>query len=72
MSQKKNTCPHCKKFHHKKPHRVEPDKCMWNNKYKGYLLKSIYNELEVAFKPCHKFSTKLGGYASKGKESGDN
>jgi hypothetical protein len=29
---KKNTCPHCKKFHCKKPHQVEPDKCMWNNK----------------------------------------
>jgi hypothetical protein len=27
---KKNTCPHCKKFHCKKPHQVEPDKCMWN------------------------------------------
>ncbi len=23
---KKNTCPHCKKYHRKKPHRVEPDK----------------------------------------------
>ena len=33
---KKNTCPHCKKYHRKKPHRVEPDKCMWNKKYKGY------------------------------------
>jgi len=21
---KKNTCPHCKKYHRKKPHRVEP------------------------------------------------
>ncbi len=30
---KQNTCPHCKKFHHKKPHQVEPDKCMWNKKY---------------------------------------
>jgi hypothetical protein len=28
----KNTCPHCKKFHRKKPHRVEADKCMWNKK----------------------------------------
>ena len=33
---KKNTCPHCKKYHRKKPHCVEPDKCMWNKKYKGY------------------------------------
>jgi hypothetical protein len=30
---KKNTCPHCKKFHCKKPHQVEPDKCMWNKNY---------------------------------------
>ena len=48
---KKNTCPHCKKYHRKKPHRVEPDKCMWNKKYKGYLFKSICVELEVVFKP---------------------
>jgi hypothetical protein len=46
---KKNTCPHCKKFHRKKPH-VKPDKCMWNKKYKGYRFKSICKELEVAFK----------------------
>jgi hypothetical protein len=25
---KKNTCPHCKKYHRKKSHHVEPDKCM--------------------------------------------
>ncbi len=68
---KKNTCPHCKKLHCKKPHQVEPDKCMWNKKYKGYRFKSICNKLEVAFKPCHKFSTKLDGYASKGNKSGD-
>ncbi len=30
---KKNTCPHCKKYHRKKPPCVEPDKCsMWNKK----------------------------------------
>ena len=67
---KKNTCPHCKKFHRKKPHRVKPDKCMWNKKYKGYRFKSVCNKLEVAFKPRHKFLTELGGYASKGTESG--
>ena len=38
---KKNTCPHCKKYHRKKPHCVDPDKCMWNKKYKGYRFKSI-------------------------------
>jgi hypothetical protein len=68
---KKKTCPHCKKFHRKKPHQVEPDKCMWNKKYKGYRFKSICNELKVAFKPRQKFAAKLGGYASKGNESGD-
>ncbi len=62
---KKNTCPHCKKYHHKKPHRVEPDKCMWNKKYKGYRFKSICDELEVDFKPRIKFSADLGGYVEK-------
>jgi hypothetical protein len=61
----KNTCPHCKKFHRTKPHRVSKDKCMWNKKYKGYRFKSICNELEVAFKPCHKFTADLGGYAEQ-------
>ncbi len=69
---KKNPCPHCKKFHCKKPHQVEPDKCMWNKKYKGYHFKLICDELEVAFKPHHKFSAELGRYASKGNELGDN
>jgi hypothetical protein len=68
---KKNTCPHCKKFHRKKPHQVKPDKCMWNKKYKGYFFKSICNKLEVAFKPCHKFLTELGGYASNSNRLGD-
>ena len=44
---KKNTCPHCTKYHRKKPHRVEPDKCMWNTKYKGYRFKLICDELKV-------------------------
>jgi hypothetical protein len=68
---KKNTCPHCKKFHCKKPHQVKPDNSMWNKKYKGYRLKSICNKLEVALKPRHKFSTKLGGYINKDNKSGD-
>jgi hypothetical protein len=62
---KKNTCPHCKKYHRRKPHRVEPDKCMWNAKYKGYRFKSICDELEVDFKPRIKFPAALGGYAEK-------
>jgi hypothetical protein len=61
----KNNCPHCKKFHRKKPHRVKPEKCMWNKKYKGYRFKSICDELEVVFKPRHKFTAELGGYANK-------
>jgi hypothetical protein len=62
---KKNTCPHCKKNHRKKSHRVELDKCMWNKKYKGYRFKSTCNELEVDFKPPIKFTADLGGYAAK-------
>ncbi len=62
---KKNTCPHCKKYHRRKSHCVEPDKCMWNKKYKGYCFKLICNELEVKFKPRIKFTADLGGYAEK-------
>jgi hypothetical protein len=62
---KKNTCPHCKKYHRKKSHRIDPDKCMWNKKYKGYRFKSICNELEVAFKPRITFTADLGGYVAK-------
>ncbi len=65
----KNTCPHCKKFHRTKPHRVSNNKCMWNKKYKGYRFKSICNKLEVAFKPCHKFTADLGGYAERDSDS---
>jgi hypothetical protein len=61
----KNTCPHCKKYHRKKLHCVEPDKCMWNKKYKGYRFKSICDELKVDFKPRIKFLADLGGYAEK-------
>ncbi len=63
--EKKNTCPHCKKYHPRKSHRVEPDKCMWNKKYKGYRFKSICDELKVEFKPRIKFTADLGGYAEK-------
>ncbi len=38
---------------------------MWNKKYKEYHFKSICNKLEVAFKPRHKFTAELGGYADK-------
>ena len=56
----KNTCPHSKKFQCKKPHHVNPDKCMWNKRYTGY---SFCNKLKVVFKPRHTFTAKLGGYA---------
>jgi hypothetical protein len=36
-----------------------------------YRFKLICNKLQVAFKPCHKFSAKLSGYASKGDKSRD-
>jgi hypothetical protein len=62
---KKNTCPHCKKYHRKKSHCVKPDKCMWNKKYKGYHFKLICDELKVAFKPPITFTANLGGYAAK-------
>jgi len=68
---KKNTCPHCKKYHRRKPHRVEPDKCMWNKKYKGYHFKSICDELEVDFKPRITFSAALGGYAEQDDSGGE-
>ncbi len=62
---KKNKCPPCKKYHHRKSHHVKLDKCMWNKKYKGYHLKSICNELEVEFKPRIKFTADFGGYVEK-------
>jgi hypothetical protein len=62
---KKNTCPDCKKYHRKKSHRVEPDKCMWNKKCKGYRFKSICNKLKVDSKPRIKFMVDLGRYAEK-------
>jgi hypothetical protein len=61
----KNTCPHCKKFQCRKPYCINPDKCMWNKKYKVYRFKSICNKLEVAFKPHHKFTEELDRYTDK-------
>jgi hypothetical protein len=62
---KKNTCPHCKKYHRRKSNCVEPDKCIWNKKYKGYRFKLICDKLEVEFKPHIKFTADLGGYAER-------
>jgi hypothetical protein len=63
--QEKNICPYCKKFHRIKPYHVSEDKCMWNEKYKGYRFKSICDKLEVAFKPHHKFAADLDEYAER-------
>jgi hypothetical protein len=68
---KKNTCPHCKKYHRRKSHHIEPDECMWNKKYKGYRFKSICDKLGVEFKPCIKFTADLGGYVEKEDSESD-
>ena len=52
-------------YQRKKSHHIEPDKYMWNKKYKGYRFKSICDELEVDFKPRTKFAADLGRYAEK-------
>jgi hypothetical protein len=44
----------------RKPHRVNPDKCMWNKKYKGYRFKFICDELKMTFKPRHSFTAEMG------------
>jgi hypothetical protein len=60
---KKNDCPHYKKFNRHRPHpNVPKDKCFWNKKYKGWRPRTICDKLEVEFKPCSKFTAKLGGY----------
>ena len=61
----KNVCPHCKQFQHKKPHHIDPGKCMWNKKCKRYCFRSICDKLKVTFKPCHKIMVELGGYTDK-------
>ena len=55
--------PQLQKFQCRNPHRVDPDKCMWNKKYKGYRFKSICDKLEMAFKPHHLFMAEMGRYA---------
>jgi hypothetical protein len=66
---KKNNCPHCKKFNQCHPHpNVPKDKCFWNKKYKGWRPRMVWDELEVKFKPCSKFTAKLGGYPEDDNE----
>ena len=45
----KNSFPHCKKFHCKKPHHVNLDKCLWNKKCKGYCFKFICDKSQGGF-----------------------
>jgi hypothetical protein len=60
---KKNNRHHCKKFNQRHPHpNVPKDKCFWNKNYKGWRPRTVWDELEVKFKPCSKFTAKLGGY----------
>jgi hypothetical protein len=62
---RKEHLPPLQKVQCRKPHPINPDKCMWNKIYKGYHFKSICDRLKVAFKPHHKFTVELGGYADK-------
>ena len=54
--------PPLQKIQCRKPHRVDPEKCMWNKTYKRYSFKSICNKLEMTFKPRHLFTAEMGGY----------
>ncbi len=64
-SMRRTPVPIARSFTAPNPHRVSKDKCMWNKKCKGYQFKSICDKLEVAFKPHHKFTADLGGYAKQ-------
>ena len=45
------------------PHlKVPKDKCFWNKKYKGWSPRTVYDELEIDFKPKRKFTAKMGRY----------
>jgi len=55
-SYKDNPCKHCRKFKCRKQHKgLSEDKCFWNKKYNGWRPKSICDEMEIPFKPRHKF-----------------
>ena len=59
----KNTCPHCKVFKCRLAHPNVPEaKCHWNPKRKCYRQRWICDEMEIVFKPRHKFSADMGGY----------
>ncbi len=57
---KKNTCSHCKKFHHRKPHRINPDKFLWNKKYNCYHFKSKCNEIRHSNHTTNFLQSKAG------------
>jgi hypothetical protein len=55
--------PTLKAFKLRKPHpRINEDKCFWNKKYKGYRAKWIFDEIELKYKPRHRFAADMGGY----------
>lgn len=59
----RNTCPHCKVFKRRLAHPNVPEaKCHWNPKRKCYRQRWICDEMEIVFKPRHKFSADMGGY----------
>lgn len=63
----RNTCPHCKVFKRRLAHPNVPEaKCHWNPKRKCYRQRWICDEMEIAFKPRHKFSADMGGYPDDG------
>ena len=66
---KKNKCPHCKLFKRKKAHPNTPeDRCFWNKNWKGFRPDWVCREMEVKYKPRHKFSADMGGYPSESED----
>jgi hypothetical protein len=55
--------PTLKKFKRYYQHPDIPhDNCFWNKKYHGYRPKGICDEMDMRYKPHHKFTADLGGY----------
>ena len=66
---KKNKCPHCKLFKRKKAHPNTPeDSCFWNKAWKGFRPDWVCREIEVKYKPRHKFSADMGEYPSESED----
>ena len=65
----KNKCPHCKLFKRKKAHPNTPeDRCFWNKAWKGFRPDWVCREMELKYKPRHKFSADMGGYPSESED----